>query len=110
MECFRATWKARKAWEVSFDSLNKDTCDADVSVRKDEAAFTAGAERVPRATRSTAHTGRTAALGRPVLHTLHAHLLVSSPLSDSLLTELAPTEARVGRKRKFQVVISTLES
>lgn len=58
---FQSHLESQESLEVSFDSLNKDTCDADVSVRKDEAAFTAGAERVPRATRSTAHTGRTAA-------------------------------------------------
>lgn len=58
---FQSHLESQESLEVSFVSLNKDTCDADVSVCEDEEAFTAGAERVPRATRSTAHIGRTAA-------------------------------------------------
>ena len=58
---FQSQLESQESLKVSFVSLNKDICDANVSVCKDEAAFMAEAKHVPRATRSTAHIGTTAA-------------------------------------------------
>lgn len=84
MECFRATWRSQESLEVSFDSLAPKAAMPSVlmflCVRMRRPSRQ-GLSDVPRATRSTAHTGRTAAHRKAEgCSTLRTHTYWSHPL------------------------------
>lgn len=107
---FQSQLESQESLKVSFVSLNKDICDADVSVCKDEAAFTAERLSVcPELPPQQPMLAGPQHIGRPegALHTACtlSGLIPFIGSCSSLLTELAQQGPRVGR-----VVISTLES